>query len=254
MNRFLLLAALSSLAATAACQPQNAEQETAPAPAPVVAPTVATETLDPKTLEALAFRAAWDAPPPVRRKVTSPFIGPTEIIYATGKLVPLGGDHFALISDGKGGDAHVDSGVLAIHYLTRTATGFTRTGAWPEFTYGGTFGAPPQWSVRTDLTAAPALLTSGGGTWQGYTCVSSDVIELAPDKPVMRADGIPTHYDSSGAAFDEKDAREMDGALAAAEKGRSFQVRYSGDRTATVTYTLSGDKYVATSKPDLLTC
>lgn len=251
MNRPALIAALSVLAVTAACQRDQAEKATAEltgSPAPAVEP------LDPQQLEALAFRAAWNAPPPVERKATAPGLGETEITYAAAKLVPLGGDRYALVSDGKGGDAHVDTGALAIHYLKRKATGFERTGAWPEFVYDGTFGSPPQWSVRTDLTAAPAILTTGGGTWQGYTCSWSSVIELADAGPVLRAETIPVHYDSGGAAFEEKDAKAMEATVAAGEKGRSFVVRYTGDRTANVTYALTGDKYVATSEPDLLTC
>ena len=255
MTRFLPIAALSILAATAACQRREDAPKPAPAPAPAVAAAApAVEHLDQKTLETMAFRAAWGAPPPVTHASSTKDTGNVSITYAAGKLTPLGGDRYAFISDGKGGESHVEGGALAIHYLKRTATGFERIGAWPEFLLDGTFGAPPEWTVRTDLTAAPAILTDSGGTWQGYTCTWSNVIELAPDGPVIRADTIPVGYDSSGAAVDAKDAEEMEATIAPGEKGRSFVVRYTGDRKADVTYALSGAKYVATTKPDLLTC
>ena len=46
----------------------------------------------------------------------------------------------------------------------------------------------------------------------------------------------------------------MKATITPGEKGRSFVVRYTGDRKADVTYALTGAKYVATTKPDLLTC
>lgn len=252
MTRPALIAAFSILALTTACRPRDAAPEKTEVPAAVS--TTQAEALDPKTLAGLAFGVAWGAPSPVRRKIDAPGVGATEITYTAGRLVPLGGDRYALISDGKGGGAHVEAGALAIHYLKRTPSGFERTGAWPEFTFGGTFGAPPDWIVRTDLTAAPAIVTTGGGTWQGYTCAVSDVIELAPDRPWVRAQSIPVHYDSSGAALDSKDAQTMEGAIGPGEKGRDFLVRYTGARTATVAYQRSGETYAPTSAPDLLTC
>lgn len=166
--------------------------------------------------------------------------------------MPLGGERFALVSEGQGGDGHVSAGSLAIHYLTRTPTGFTKTGAWPNIVDGGTFGNPPQWLIRTDLTPSPALVTEAGGTWQGYSCSWSDVVELTPERPILRTDGIPVAYDDSGAK--EDGAEDMEGALTPDIKGQSFSVRYSGDRTAIVRYALRGQRYEATTSPDLLTC
>ena len=62
----------------------------------------------------------------------------------------------------------------------------------------------------------------------------------------------PVAYDDSGAK--EDGAEEMAGALAPDIKGQSFSVRYTGDRTATVRYALRGQRYEATTSPDLLTC
>ena len=243
--------AICVLALLAACQ-QPAEPAQAPV-GPAVAPPAAGVVPDAAApTEAEAFQAAWGSPPPVTYRAADAAPDDEAMTYSKGTLVPMGGDRFALVSEGQGGDGHVSAGALAIHYLTRSPAGLTRTGAWPNIVDGGTFGNPPQWSVRMDLTPSPAVVTEAGGTWQGYSCSWSDVIELTPDQPVVRADGIPVGYSSGGAREDA--GEEMDGALATDIKGQSFSVRYSGDRSATVRYALRGQRYEATTSPDLLTC
>ncbi|MGV3578157.1 hypothetical protein [Brevundimonas sp.] len=243
--------AVSILALLAACG-QPAEQ--AEAPDVLVGPATAlpTATAPAANDEAAAFQAAWGSAAPVTYRAPDAKPDDEAMTYAKGTLVPLGGDRFALVSEGQGGDGHVSAGALAIHYLNRTPGGFTRIGAWPDIVSGGTFGSPPQWLIRTDLTPAPALVTEAGGTWQGYSCSWSDVVELTPQRPVVRADGIPVGYDDSGAK--ETGAEDMEGALTPDIKGQSFSVRYTGDRTDVVRYALSGDRYQATTRPDLLTC
>ena len=202
--------------------------------------------------EAAAFQAAWGSAAPVTYRAPDATPDDETMTYSKGTLAPLGGDRFALVSEGQGGDGHVSAGALAIHYLNRTPAGFARVGAWPDIVTGGTFGGPPQWLIRTDLTPAPALVTEAGGTWQGYSCAWSVVVELTPQQPIVRAEGIPVGYDDSGAK--EEGAEDMEGALTPDIKGQSFSVRYSGDRTDVVRYALRGQRYEATTRPDLLTC
>ncbi len=78
------------------------------------------------------------------------------------------------------------------------------------------------------------------------------MVELTPERPILRTDAIPVAYDDGGAK--EDGAEEMQGTLAPDIKGQSFSVRYTGDRTATVRYALQGRRYEATTSPDLLTC
>jgi len=245
-TRLAASSALCALALVTACQ-RPAEQPEAP-----VAPAAASVVEAAASSEAAAFQAAWGSAAPVTYRAPDAGVDDETMTYSKGTLVPLSGDRFALVSEAQGGDGHVSAGALAIHYLTRTPMGFTRTGAWPNIVGGGTFGAPPKWTVRTDLTPAPALVATGGGTWQGYSCSSSDLVELTPERPILRTDGIPVRYDDGGAK--EEGAEEMEGALAPDIKGQSFSVRYSGDRTATVRYALRGQRYEATTSPDLLTC
>lgn len=254
MTPLVPIAVLSLLAATAGCKrPENPPEATTVATPAALAPK-ATGAPDAQTLEERAFRAAWGAPAPMRRTLAGASRAGAEMIYAGGQLIALGGDRYAFVSPGKLSDAaHVDSAALSIHYLKRTPAGFERTGAWPEFLADGTTGEPPTWTVRADLTSAPALLTEAGGVWQGYACTWSHLIELAPDGPVLRTETVPVGYDSSGAKGEEG-AEHMDGAVGPGEKDRNFVVRYTGDRRASVIYALSGGKYVPTTKPDLLTC
>ena len=244
-NHFVLCA----FALLAACE-RPAEQVEAPV-APV-APSAASAVAAAGPSETDAFQAAWGSASPVTYR--APDAGPDDepTTYSTGKLIPLGNDRFALVSEGQGGDSHASIGALAIHYLTRTPAGFIRTGAWPNIGGGGVFGAPPQWAVRTDLTPAPALVTTFGGTWQGYSCSSSQLVELTSDRPILRTNAIPIAYDDSGARG--QGGEEMTGALAPDIKGQSFSVRYTGDRTASVRYALRGQRYEATTSPELLTC
>lgn len=241
-TRLAVSSAICALVLVAACQEPAEQAQTAAAPA-VAAPALS---------EAAAFQTAWGSAPPVTYKTPDAGADDEPMTYSKGTLVPLGGDRVALVSEGQGGESHASGGALAIHYLTSTPAGFTRTGAWPNIVDGGTFGAPPEWTIRTDLTPAPALVTTAGGTWQGYTCSWSDVVELTPERPILRTDAIPVAYDDGGAK--EDGAEEMQGVLAPDIKGQSFSVRYTGDRTATVRYALQGRRYEATTSPDLLTC
>lgn len=204
-----------------------------------------------REVEAQAFEAAWGSRTPPLMKATVE-TGDEGFTYREGSLIHLGDDRFALVSSGHGGEAHVNSGALAIHYLTRTADGFERTGAWPNFVIGGSFGNPPEWTMRSDLTPSPALVATGGGTWQGYSCAMTDLVELTPEKPVLRAERVSTRYDSTGALEDAGET--VHGELAPGEKGQSFRVRYTGSKSAEVIYRRSGETYAATSRPDVPSC
>ena len=218
--------------------------------AAVVKPTA--DPLTPDQLTALAFRTAWGGPPPIERNEGTGNQADTRT-YRSGKLIALEGGRYALISGGQGGEGHVNSGSLSIHYLQRTGDSFTRIGSWPGFVVSGTWGAPPEWKIRTDLTPSPTLVAEAGGTWQGYTCTWAHVIELTPDKPIVRIDQIPTSY-SDGGAREEGETKSMEGVLIPGQKGKSIRVRYTGDVDATVVYAKVGESYDPVNLPELLTC
>ena len=112
---------------------------------------------------------------------------------------------------------------------------------------------PVNRAARTDLTPSPTLVSEAGGTWQGYTCSWAHVIELTPDKPVVRIDQIPTSYNDGGAR-EEGETKSMEGVLIPGQKGKSIRVRYTGDVDATVVYAKVGESYDPVNLPELLTC
>lgn len=244
MTTFSRLAAASlAVLALAACQrpAEDKAPETA-APPPVAAPAAALPAidLDSPAQQALAFRAAWDRAPPVTAPAPEES-GGGDFTFAAGKLTPLGGDRYAFVSDGQGPDGHVSPGAVAIHYLQRTPDGFRRLPADPLIVDGGTFGNPPDWTIQQGLLPGPALVASSGGTWQGYTCSGASVVELTPERPVLRAGYVRLYYSNGGAVEDESKAQEMEGRLLPGTPGRAFVVQYSGASTARVTWRLAAD-------------
>ncbi|HEY3813501.1 MAG TPA: hypothetical protein VGL66_09765 [Caulobacteraceae bacterium] len=223
----------------------------APAPAtPVQAPAPA--SANPAEDLKQAFAAAFGSAAPAVRIVTRDG-QETTLRYRPARLIPIGG-HDALISEARSEGCHGCYGELALHYLARQGTGFKVIGAWPEISDGGSFGEPPSWTVRDDLFDGPALVVTAGGTWQGCTVAYADLIELTPDKPVVRANRVLTTYDDGGEA-DGSDDQSVDGAIRAGQKGRAFSVDYTGAHPRKIEYRLLGETYEADhGAPGLPSC
>ena len=220
-------------------------------PNPGTSPTLTPQQSSDAKLAAIAFRAAWGRAPPV--PLTETHDGQTTIrTYRSGKLVPLGGARYALVSSGEGGGAHSEAGSITIHYLTKGDESFELVGSWPSLVIGGTFGHPPEWSVRTDLMQGPTLELISGGTWQGYTCGWTSLVELTPKRPIIRADGIITSYSSIGALGDS--GKEMEGIIRPGIKSETFVVNYKGSFNSKVTYANVGTVYDPLEPPDLPNC
>jgi hypothetical protein len=240
----LTVASLAVLALAACQQPAETEQKSA-GNAAVPGPAADAPTLPPANLEdpqqlALAFRAAWDRAPPAKAPAPEQS-GGGDFTFSAGKLIALGGDRYAFVSNGQGGDGHVSPGAVAIHYLQRTPDGFRRGDATPLIVDGGTFGNPPEWTIQPGLLPAPALIATSGGVWQGYACSGASVVELTPERPVLRADYVRLNYSNGGAVMEGQNAEEMEGRLVPATPGRDFAVQYSGASTARVTWRLAAD-------------
>jgi hypothetical protein len=158
----------------------------------------------------------------------------------------------ALVSGGWTDSCHGCAGALAIHYLQRTPQGFRLTGAWPEIAQGASFGEPPQWRLRAGLFPQTAIEARSGGTWQGCTVGVADLIELTPERPIVRARGVLLDYDNSGSG-DEDNA--VHGELKARDIGRSFEADYTGARRLGVVYVRDGDAYQPDRNvPELPSC
>lgn len=230
-------------------KPAPAASSTAPAPTTTVsAPAPAAAPSDPAADLKQAFAAAYGSAAPAVRIVTRDGQD-TTLRYRPAKLIPLGSVS-ALISLARTDGCHGCYGELAIHYLTRDGAGFKVVGAWPEISDGGSFGEPPDWTVRNDLFTGPAVVASAGGAWQGCTVAYADIIELTPDRPVMRAKRVLITYDD-----DNNTDRGVDGTIKPVEKDRVFDVDYAGAHARTIRYKRAGDVFDASSgAPGLPSC
>lgn len=165
-------------------------------------------------------------------------------------------DRWVLLSEGSGPDCHACSGFLAVHYLDGEPGAFRVTGGRADAIPGSSFGAPPEWRMRTDLMAAPVIEAQGGGTSQGITCSTGTLTELAPQGPALRAKGIPLLYDDSGAIVDDRAPTSVKGAVTAeGQRGQSFIVRYDGSVKREIAYYRKRDLYApATKTADVPQC
>ncbi|MBB5686135.1 hypothetical protein [Sphingobium boeckii] len=150
-----------------------------------------------------------------------------------------------LFSEGSGPDCHACSGLLAVHYLTETPEGMKVTKGWTDAIPGSEYGAPPQWTVRTDLMSAPVVQTVSNGMGQGITCSIARLTELLPDGPKLRADLVPLAYSDEGAIVDDTKPNTVDAAIAPADRDRDFVVKYKGSVTRDVIWSRQGEAFVA---------
>ena len=236
MRGFLVGAGVALLALAACKQPEPAAvgpDAVAPGPASdAPAPLSAGE----------AFRMAFGAAPPAKRKVEGETGG--DFSYSPGKVVPVSGALAALVSTATNAqDCHACAGALAVHYFRHADGRWAPAGNWPELVPGQGFGAAPDWSVRADLKPGVWLAVETGWTGQGYSCGAVDLIELTPTGPFVRGSGIPVHYDNAGAVMDEREAQREDGVISRLPDGK-FRVTVSGSKTGTVDYEMVGDNLV----------
>lgn len=199
-----------------------------------------------------AFLAAFGQKSPATRTVDREGEKVT-LIYRPLKLLTLG-DRFVLVSGGRVSEGcHLCVGSLAIAYLRRRPGGFSADGFWPEAADGKSWGEPPDWSLRNDLFPNPSIEARGGGTQSGCTFEQADLIELTPDKPVVRARSILTGYDDSGEG--DGHGRSIDGKFRALIPGTAFAADYSGAVRTSVTWRRVGEAYAATGQyPPLPSC
>jgi hypothetical protein len=188
-----------------------------------------------------AFRAAFGKSGVATIVSTSGDIRET-VKYVPGALVdaPFGP---ILVAPGEVIDAaHASSGKIAAVYLRKTAKGYGVARRYVPAMETGSFGKIASWSMSNAFGPFPVVMVEGGGTWQGYTCSVTTLLELAPDGPHELVT-IPMSYDDSGAAGDDK-AKIIDGKIADIRAGRMFDVVYSGSRHFTERYERRGRGYV----------
>jgi hypothetical protein len=208
----------------------------------LLAASSASAAVDPQT--AAAFRAAFGKSGSATIKLTGDEMT-EQVKFTPGALVqtPFGP---ALLAPGEVVDAaHVNAGKMGVVYLRKTPKGFAVTKRFVPALQTGSFGEIGKWQVRRAFGAMPVVSVEGGGTWQGYTCTVTTLLELAPDKPGELVT-VPTYYDDAGAAADGKRPTRITGRFAHIVPGKSFDVVYSGSRSFTEHYSRRGDAYVLT--------
>ena len=190
---------------------------------------------------AAAFRAAFGRSGSVILRRQGPM--QETVKYTSGRLIeaPFGP---VLISEGKVLEpAHASSGKIAAVYLKRSPRGFAVLKSFVPATESGSFGILEGWAVSRAYGPLPVVAVSGGGTWQGYTCGVTTLLELAPDKPKELVT-VALYYDDAGTVTKGKRATTITGRIARIVPGKSFDVIYSGSRHFTERYVRNGDTYV----------
>ncbi|NNC73765.1 MAG: hypothetical protein HKN78_12950 [Sphingomonadaceae bacterium] len=219
--------------------------------------TVGQETRDqqpelPPLANAEAFELAFG-----RGAAATRTVGNRELTYRPARIVDLG-NRKALISLGEMEDGcHGCSGSIGVHYLASDGGPWEVDGEWLDAGGGSSWGAPAtDWSVSRDFLSVPVIFTTGGGTWQGYTCSQAELIALLPSGPAQVA-VFPIGY-SDGGTIDGDTT--IDGEIGAVELGRNFTVNYAGERDGAAvqfreTYRWSGRRYdLATAPDDMESC
>jgi len=157
-------------------------------------------------------------------------------------------------------DCHACAGHVGVYYLTDSGGEYTVKGRWPKALASWGWGATPDWKISTAYTSNPAIVAEGGYTGQGYSCGGMNIIELTPKGPV-ESEVIALSRSNAGAVDPEtgttpggEPLRALTGTIVNVQKGRSLQVRVSGDEEFTETYVMKGGKFVRTSGETKLGC
>ena len=151
-----------------------------------------------------------------------------------------------LLSEGQVQNAgHVSSGKIAAHYLKPAGASFQVIKRFIPAVETGSMGQVSEWDVSPKFGAYPVVYVEGGGTWQGYTCSVTTLLELAPVKPIELV-SIPTYYSDSGALVEGGKTTEIEGKITNIINHQSFDVAYSGSAKFTEHYVRRGNAYVRT--------
>ncbi len=180
-----------------------------------------------------AFEAAFGASAPVAME-TDEF---GELSFSPSQLIQIGSTYY-LLSGGTGMDCHSCSGGLAVDRLEYTGGVFESVGE-RQVLVGTSWGLPPEVQTRTDLFTYPALVTTGGWSGQGCGVTSLSLAEMTPDGLVERVERINVYH-----SFEDMGVGPTEGEIVPRDPGSSFDVRYTGEQSMTITYELSGQVYV----------
>jgi hypothetical protein len=144
--------------------------------------------------------------------------------------------------------AHANYGALTITYLKRQDGELTEVREFPEAVRSGSNGRLGTWRLDNRFGSLPVIVTEGGGTWQGQSCLWTTLTELQSSGPVELA---TFQRSMSTEGFPDDKPVEVEGEIDFIERNRGFKVRFSGTRVFEATYLREGDKYVLQGGDDL---
>lgn len=199
----------------------------------------------PAEQRAAAFRAAFGSR-------TTRRVDDYDITYRPGFLT-WAGERAILVSEGRNAeDCHVCAGMVAVHYLAPDGDGFRIVGEHLRVATDD-YGEPPDWRVTSAFTDAPVLQAESGGGNQGIFCGRVQLFDLSGEAPREMAT-IPVGFTNEGAEGEEA-GLQIDGVIANVQRGRSFDVAYTGDERFTETWQLRGGRFeLASGQTRMRTC
>lgn len=162
--------------------------------------------------------------------------------YRRGQLVwtPTGA---VLVAPGAHAQAlPATTGTLGVFYLKEEQGAFRVEGRWPQALDGAIMGDPPEWEISTAFGAAPVIVSTAGGVWQGVRCETTTLTELAASGPVNLI-AFRAIYDNTGAARDGGEVASIKGAISNIVADKSFDVDFTGSRSFTQRYGRFGQRY-----------
>lgn len=166
------------------------------------------------------------------------FLTPFEAAFAGEKGYELAmmvnvGTAIAVFGQRQNEEVHALPGDDSIRYVERYGPAFRRIRN-AEFDFElGSFGYPGTVSIRRDLARHPLALLEGGGTWTGCTVIWTTLVELAPDKPRLLLEALPTfEEDASEWNYNHKEERGWQMRASLKRVGNIILARYTGDMPA----------------------
>lgn len=99
--------------------------------------------------------------------------------------------------------------------------------SYPFSTISGSWGAQPDVKIALLPGSVPAVLVSGGGTWQGCTIGTLNVVRMTHSGPIASDRFIPVYYDDEPAGWDVSSQVNLVGVELSADGG-SLTLQYAG--------------------------
>lgn len=187
-----------------------------------------------------AFKIAFGLQTPTQNTVVN------DMKYSVGKLVDVAGEK-VLISIGSGDLPHANGGIVRIDYFLPNNGSFEYMPKLNKAIESGSWGQIGDWGVNYKLAENPVVFIEGGGTWQGTTCFFTTLVELTPNGANEVFNAL-TSYSNEGAV--ETGGDNIEGKISNIQKGKSFDVIYTGTKNVTVHYEKRGVKYDTSTDVD----